>query len=1071
MKSLITILVLTLLMTAFAFSQWMSLTGPEGEPVAIALREDTPSGTVIEFTTYGYYHNDIAIEGRTHSVVSVPKTAIFLEKGYPELPRMNKSIMIPDDAKMNFEIVEAEYETTYVASIAPSKGSLPRSVDPEKVPYTFGEVYKTDIYWPEQVIELSEPFIMRDIRGITVRFNLFRFNAVRGQLITCRRLLVRVFDDGIDDVNVKTRGKGIIDEDFLEIYERFFLNFSERSAGVLGKVAYPPVGETGRMLIIAADDYYNSVIPLRDWRTRKGHRTTLIKCSDVGTTWQAVKSYIQNIYNTQGVTYILLVGEGIDADIPSKSIPYPGNASGPQDPTYALLEGGPTDPYPDAYISRFSAENVVQVENQVMRIMKYETTPVSGTWFRQASGIASRQGSPADTTRCNLLRDRLLGYGYTSVDKLYDITSHQPITNAINAGRGVINYLGHGNEEATAWGFNVPYVWPLFSVSNVQNLSSTNKLPFVFSVACHIGKFSAVSTCFAEAWLRSGTKEDPKGAIGFYGSSIEQPWIQPTVAQLEAVDLLVANAKITIGGLCFNGSCKMIENYPLTGPGVFNTWHIFGDAATNVWTITPVNFTSISITDNGSSITVNTGVSGSTITVSSTNNGSSYWNRRDNVSSYTFNTSVRPLYITVTKHNYIPYTAISGGTITSNEYWFGDMKVLGNVTVASGKTLTVETGSYLSFNTNISLTVNGKLIANGTSSQPITLTRSGSSRSWGPIVLNGSGASGSTLNYVKMTHGTEVQVINTSNVTISNSRFENTSYGIRFSNSTGSANYNKMLVGSGNYGIRVENGSNVTVNINEIKQKSFGISYTGGSFGYMGGNDVVNTSNGVSISNSSNPRFKNVPNAYSKNNRISYNSIVGLSIYNSFPVMYDGMICNGKQSITNNAEVDLYYYHSGGYYLDAIGVYWNGGNPANAIIIQGHPSSPIWTFPHLTTDPWAGVPLPSMQDDEVPEGMILASISLLGTFANSTQSVALDSASRDPLLEGIQLQEEGRFVEAMEFFIAYLEENPNSHRAYTELYNCYSDETADKIVSYFESLPITGGDEKLLLNLPVPETG
>ncbi len=405
------------------------------------------------------------------------------------------------------------------------------------------------------------------------------------------------------------------------------------------------------------------------------------------------------------------------------------------------------------------------------------------------------------------------------------------------------------------------------------------------------------------------------------------------------------------------------------------------------------------------------------------------------------------------------YTITENTTLSPGKWY-----IQNTITVSNGVTLTILPGTQIMFQNGKSLIINGKLIANGTSSQPITLTRSGSSGSWGPIVLNGSGASGSTLNYVKMTHGTEVQVINTSNVTISNSRFENTSYGIRFSNSTGSANYNKMLVGGGNYGIRVENGSNVTVNINEIKQKSFGISYTGGSFGYMGGNDVVNTSNGVSISNSSNPRFKNVPNAYSKNNRISYNSIVGLSIYNSFPVMYDGMICNGKQSITNNAEVDLYYYHSGGYYLDAIGVYWNGGNPANAIIIQGHPSSPIWTFPYLTTDPWSGVPLPSIQDDEVPDGMILASISSLGTSANSTQSVALDSASRDPLLEGIQLQEEGRFVEAMDFFISYLEENPNSHRAYTELYNCYSDETADKIVSYFESLPITGGEEKLLLN-------
>ncbi|MDZ7292387.1 MAG: C25 family cysteine peptidase [candidate division KSB1 bacterium] len=734
MKSLMAILALTFMAAASAIGQWVSLTGPEGKPVAVTLREDTPSGTVIEFTVGGYYLNSVNIEGKPHSVLSIPKAVTFLEKGYPELPRISRSIMIPDEAKMNFEIVEAEYETTRVAPVAPSKGSLSRSIDPKTVPYTFSDVYKTDTWWPQAVVELSNPFILRDVRGITVRFNLFRHNAVRKQLITCKRLVVRVFADGFDDVNVKTSRKGIISHDLLEIYGRFFLNFSQSHAGELGRVSYPAIGDTGRMLIIAADNFYSSMIPLRDWRTRKGHRTTLVKCSDVGTTWQAVLSYIQNMYNSAGsVLYILLVGEE-DYDVPNKSVPsdeYPDPYYyAPWDPKYVKLAGA--DNYPDAYVSRISAENVDQVDNQVMRILKYETNPVSGSWFQKACGIASHQYG--DSTRCNSLRNDLLAYGYTSVDKLYDITSPQPITNAINDGRGVVNYLGHGEE--TRWGFNDPYVWPLFSVSDVQNLSNTNLLPFVFSVACQVGSFNYPSVCFAEAWLRGGTKDNPKGAIAFFGSSINQDIVEPTTAQAEAVDLLVSDAKITVGGLCFNGVCKMLEQHGSAGENEADTWHIFGDAATHVWTKTPSNFTSVTITSNASSVTVNTGVAGSTICASSSDNGASFWQRQDNVSSYTFNTSVRPLYITVTKHNYVPYMAVTGGTFASNQYWFGNLYVRGDITINSGVTLTVQPGAVITFAPNSDDRAGGasstqcEIIANGTLKADYATFTSSTKGSW-----------------------------------------------------------------------------------------------------------------------------------------------------------------------------------------------------------------------------------------------------------------------------------------------------------------------------------------------------
>jgi len=160
-------------------AQWKSISGPEGSPVAANVLEDGVSETVIEFDVAGHNQKSISIENDSYLTLSVPEASIFLEKGYPELPRVNRSIVIPDEAKMSIEILEAEYDTVDGVLIAPSKGSLSRSIDPKTIPYTFSDFYKTDTFWPTNTIELSQPFIIRDMRGITIRFNLFRHNAVK----------------------------------------------------------------------------------------------------------------------------------------------------------------------------------------------------------------------------------------------------------------------------------------------------------------------------------------------------------------------------------------------------------------------------------------------------------------------------------------------------------------------------------------------------------------------------------------------------------------------------------------------------------------------------------------------------------------------------------------------------------------------------------------------------------------------------------------------------------------------------------------------------------------------------
>ena len=76
------------------------------------------------------------------------------------------------------------------------------------------------------------------------------------------------------------------------------------------------------------------------------------------------------------------------------------------------------------------------------------------------------------------IREDLLDYTYTIVDQIYDPTATSVmVTEAINDGRSIVNYCGHGSP--TSWGTTG------FNNNNVNTLTNDNMLPFICSVACN----------------------------------------------------------------------------------------------------------------------------------------------------------------------------------------------------------------------------------------------------------------------------------------------------------------------------------------------------------------------------------------------------------------------------------------------------------------------------------------------------------------------------------------------------------------------------------------------------------
>lgn len=630
--------------------------------------------TILQYSVSRFEKQKVVIDGSDWFQIRLPKEGITQDKGFPELPVFNRSIIIPNTARVKLEVSDVQYQD-FALKVAPSKGVITRDIDPATVPYTFENIYLSKNFYPAQMAELSEPYILRDFRGVTIKTTPFAYNPETQTLRVYTSYKIRVYSQGTDTVNTLSLSRDAISRDFLPIYENHFVNWQS--------FRYTPVSDAfGKLLVICHTNFLTQIAPYVNWKKQKGISTELVEWSTIGTTAAQLQTYIQNRYTADtSIAFVQIVGDA--PQIPSLS-----SGGGGSDPSFSLVAG--SDQYPDIFIGRFSGTTATEITAQVNKAIVYERDlTTSATWLSQAMGIASAEGGgtqgdngESDIAHMNLIRTDLLGYGYTSVDQVYDPgAAASTVTTNVNAGRGFINYVGHGSD--TSW------VTTGFSNTNASALTNGNKTPFIMDVACVNGNFVSL-TCFAEAWLRNANG----GAVAMYASSINQSWNSPMRAQDEATDLLIAESKTTTGGLYYNSSCKMMDIYGNTsgsdGVNMFRTWHIFGDAALMIRTKTPLAMAvthPATIVIGATSVNVNTGVSGAKVAI--TYNNTIYGVATANSSGLATVTFVNPPASAIT------YTVTA--TAFNRVTYVGTMQQI----AGSGPYMSVETANYADSNNNV----------------------------------------------------------------------------------------------------------------------------------------------------------------------------------------------------------------------------------------------------------------------------------------------------------------------------------------------------------------------------------
>ncbi len=546
-----------------ASAEWLSLAGgAEGDAPRVLLVDETLDATTLDIEVPGLWLTSVEQKGATRTEIQIPTGSTLRQVGRPAVGTVARLLAVPTGANLDVEVLDLT-ETWIDAPPPVAAAPHPtRQADPSA--WVVDEaLYASDAQWPADVAVVEGPATLRDLDVARIELRTTRYDFATGRLGVMSSVRLRVHHPGPGSSAPMPRSPA-----FAGVADALVLNYELPDSGVPA----PPES----MLIVVEEALADAMQPLVEWKTERGLQVTVRMLEEVGSATEDVQAAITEAYETWEipVTYVLLVGD----NVPFYRGTYDNCAS---DHMFTTLDGG--DLLPDVLISRIVGGTADEVSTQVNRFLVYERDPPLGEdaeWMRHATGAATNEAGmgPTDEQRFDNIAASMTSAGYTVVDKLYVTDGSGSATNvvtAVNEGRGLLYYLGHGS------GYDFSSLSPPFGVSHVQQLNNTHAWPFLVDCSCLNGGFDGQDDSLDEAFMKKGTPDAPEGTIGVFGSSTSTSW-DPAGDLAEGM----AYGFLDHGHAYWGSSALWARVYVFESWGsgmdsewLFQQWVLFGDAS------------------------------------------------------------------------------------------------------------------------------------------------------------------------------------------------------------------------------------------------------------------------------------------------------------------------------------------------------------------------------------------------------------------------------------------------------------------------------------------------------------
>lgn len=446
--------------------------------------------------------------------------------GEPELPVVKKLIRIPVGATVSARV--RSYTTNEIDlpakgiqnPIIPVQPSARKDEDTLQIPFQIKHnAYKKALF------QNSQPEVTVDVLGTLRNYTIARLT-VRPVEYSPMNKKIRVFNNIDVDINIEspaTKSNQVPDSyysPYFDVVYNTMLNAGGTAYDEHPDLTRYPVG----MLIVAHRMFETALQPYIEWKTQKGFQVTAKYTDEIGSTADAIKTYIQGVYNAAtpdnpAPTFLVIVGDV--EQVPASAT---GSQSGKQtDLYYASVDG---DKFPEMYYGRISATSEVQLSAIIDKILYYEKFQFADpSYLNSVNLIAGADGTwnPAvaqPTIKYATANHFNQSKGWANIFE-YGVDS-DPNNPSVQAGYtgcynpdkiavGFINYTAHCSEGG----------WqdPALPVATVNTFTNQNQYPFVIANCCLSGNFG-YSESVGEAWLRKSNG----GAVTYIGSSPNSYW-------------------------------------------------------------------------------------------------------------------------------------------------------------------------------------------------------------------------------------------------------------------------------------------------------------------------------------------------------------------------------------------------------------------------------------------------------------------------------------------------------------------------------------------------------------------
>ncbi len=433
--------------------------------------------------------------------------------GEPSLPAAHQLLAIPYGAKDITVNIKGYSTTVYnladfgINTIVPQQPMLRKDQKPEDIPFAYSEkAYNSRGYAEREIAQFEILGTMRGIQVGSLTINPVQYDAVNNS--------IKVFNDIVVEVSYGRYDKTAADNEFVRTFSPYFANIYRQMFNWRDDIydEHPDLWQVPvKMLVIANRMFEEAMQSWISWKTTKGFYMDVNYTDDIGNTAAAIKSFIQEKYDADAPTFVIIFGD--KEQVPESAI---GNETDcVTDLYYESVDG---DEFPDMFHSRMCAESVPQMEAIIEKSLEYEQHTMPDPSYLSNvlliaghdSGWGITVGRPAIWYATNYYYNQ--EHGFTNVYE-YTTSNYAGCYDHLNTGVGFANYTAHGS--------NFSWADPEFTVNDVNNLANEHKYFLAMGNCCIAADWGISGTCFGEAMIRA----EKKAAYAYIGSCPSTYWL------------------------------------------------------------------------------------------------------------------------------------------------------------------------------------------------------------------------------------------------------------------------------------------------------------------------------------------------------------------------------------------------------------------------------------------------------------------------------------------------------------------------------------------------------------------